>query len=215
VGIAPNDQNVAVSYRNTLGSKNYDLVQGSGYIAASQPSIFRTDDLLDVNQIALDFYDHPSAVKYLNGLKWTNANCSQMSPCTLGTDYSPQITYIKETIDKHIHLAGTVSGSGVLVLEGRTHLAGDFNFHGLVIVKQLNPQEGSRENAPFSITGSATIFGGLLTVSTNGTHVFRMEDTAKIYYSSRGLALAKSLCGSCLPGIVTPSSVRVIGWLDK
>ena len=121
---------VGDSFKTAIGSSRYNLLQGKGYDDSTTPvipSVSTTTDVFDVNQIALNFYNHASAVKYLDGIR---LNC-QGSPCTLGTDASPQITYLRESGKSHIHFDGTITGSGVLITEGRTHLYGDFDFHGL------------------------------------------------------------------------------------
>lgn len=213
-GVAPINNTVRGSFETALGSSRYQLVQGFGYAAGPPvtPSVTTTSQVFDVNQIALNFYNHPNAVKFLNGLA---LKCSSVSPCTLGTDASPQITYIRESLSNHIHLDGYVSGSGVLVTEGQAHIYGNFNFHGLVVGVNLGLTGGTGsaitdDPDPFSIRNNAKIFGGLLIGPTNAHQIFDMRHSAKIYYSSQALTMANNLCGSCLP-----QPPRVFAWLDK
>jgi len=148
----------------------------------------------------------------LNGLVFTSAACTSESPCTLGTDASPQITYIEEGLN-HIHFDGHVTGSGVLVVKGDTHIYGNFTFHGLVINIQADIEGFGfpDDPEPFSLKGNAKIFGGLLIDEpTNGDQRFYMEGNTRIYYSSSALAMANSLCGLCLP-----QPARISAWLDK
>ena len=223
-GVAPINNTVRDSFKTALGSSRYNLVRGSGYIAAPivSPSVITTAKVYDVNQIALNLYNHPSAVKFLDGLKTTSGSCPNPlpqprpspDPCILGTDASPQITYIRENSSDHIHLEGYVTGSGVLVLEGKGHIYGDFNFHGLLVAVNLGVTGGSSNTLddpdPYSMRNNAKLFGALLVGPTGGAQKFDMRNSAKIYYSSQALTMVNNLCGSCLP-----QPARVFAWLDK
>jgi len=208
-GVAPTNDSVRDSFKSTLISSRYNLVQGSGYLAGPPvtPSVFTTTNVFDVNQIAVNFYNHPNAVKYLNGL---NLNCSSSNPCTLGTDSSPQITYIRESANDHIHFNGYVTGSGVLVMEGKTHLYGNFNFHGLLVRVKLGLTGGADnmldDTERVSMRNNAKAFGAFVMVATG----FEMRNSAKIYYSSQALTMVNNRWGSQLP-----QPPRVFAWLDK
>jgi roadblock/LC7 domain-containing protein len=208
-GVALINNTVVDSFKSALGSGQYNLVQGSGYSTDPlTPSVFTTTDVFDVNRIAQNFYVHASTVKYVNGLK---LNC--ISPCTFGTDAAPQITYIREGTD-FIDLQGIITGSGVFVTEGKTHLYGNFNFHGLVISIKLGLTGGTDPGTLpadyFSLRNNAKIFGAVLLGPTNGHQAFQIQDDAKIYYNSDAIATTNSLCGECLP---QPPSV--FAWIDK
>jgi len=211
-GVAPINNTVRDSFKTALGPSRYNLVRGSGYIAAPivSPSVITTAKVYDVNQIALNFYNHPSAVKYLNG---QHISCTSSNPCVFGTDANPQITYIREG-SSHTHLDGYVTGSGVLVSEGTTHIYGNFNFHGLVVAVSLGLTGGSPsppdDPDPLSMKNDAKIFGAVLRGPTNSPQTFDMRNNAKIYYSSQALTMVNNLCGSCLP-----QPARVFAWLDK
>lgn len=216
-GVAPINNTVRDSFKTALGSSRYNLVRGLGYIASPivSPSVITTtsDKVYDVNQIASNFYNHPNAVKFLNGQK---INCSSSSPCVFGTDANPQITYIREGSD-HTHLDGYVTGSGVLVSEGTTHIYGNFDFHGLLVVVNLgltggtsSPPDSPDPSKPFSMTTNAKVFGAVLRGPTNQPQTFDMQGNAKIYYSSQALTMANNLCGYCVP-----QPARIFAWLDK
>jgi len=210
-GLTTINDTVKDSFLSTLGSNRHDQIQGTGYSADPlTPSALTTSNVIDVNQIALEFYNHASAVKELNGL---HINCSSSSPCVYGTDASPQITYIREGAD-HIHLDGSVTGSGVLVTEGKTHLYGNFEFHGLVISVKLGLTAGTDPGVVvanyFSMRNSAKVFGGVMLGPTNGDQGFEMKNNAKIYYSSDAITMANNLCGSCFP-----KQAKVSAWIDK
>jgi len=68
-GVAMIDIGVLTTFLFELGPTGFNLVQGAGYSTDPlTPSVFLTSDVLDVNQIALDFFNHASAVKYLDGV---------------------------------------------------------------------------------------------------------------------------------------------------
>jgi hypothetical protein len=136
-GVATLDSPITDLFKSVLGTSRYSRAQWLGYQvqpSGTTPSIFSTTNEFDVNQIAIKFYNHPSAVKHLSGLR---LNCLSSNPCRLGTDASPQITYICESASGHIHLDGHVYGSGVLVVEGKLPLYGNFDFHGIIISVNL------------------------------------------------------------------------------
>ena len=213
-GVATINATVGDSFKSAMGESRYNLVQGQDYddsITPPTPSVLDNSDVIDVNKIALNFYNHASTVKYLDGLK---LNCKG-SPCTLGTDASPQITYLREAGKNHIHLDGLVTGSGVLITEGRTHLYGDFNFHGLVVNVNIgvtggeaNP--GGADSDPLVLKENAKIFGALLVGPTNEDQDLTMKDNSKIYYNKDALDMAQNLCGSCLP-----QPPKIFSWFSK
>ncbi len=212
-GVASINDSVRDSLKSAMGESLYNLVQGKDYDDSTTPltpSVFTTSDVIDVNQIALNFYNNAGTVKDLDG---EHKTCSSSSPCVYGTDASPQITYIREGSD-HIHLDGYVTGSGVLVTEGTSHLYGNCEFHGLVIaVKEgltAGTDPGVVSDDYFSLRDNAKIFGAVLLGPTNGTQGFQMKDNSKIYYSKDAIDMAQNLCGSCLP-----QPPKVFSWFDK
>lgn len=210
-GVAVINNNSRTDFVLGLGFSNYNLVQGAGYSESPlMPSVSTTTDIFDVNRIAVNFYNHASTVKYLDGLK---INCS--SPCTLGTDASPQITYLREGGNDHIHLDGLVTGSGVLITEGRTHLYGDFEFHGIVVSVNIGTTGGETHSEgedpdPLVLKDNAKIFGTVLIGPTYGDQSITVKDDAKIYYSSDAIKEAEKLCPNCFP-----QPPGVFAWIDK
>ncbi len=211
-GVALTDNGVRNNFISALGSARFNLVQGAGYLTSpfTSPSVFTTTDQIDVNRIALKLFNNASAVKDLDG---EHKTCSSSSPCVYGTDASPQITYIRKGAD-HIHLDGYVTGSGVLVTEGKSHLYGNFEFHGLVIaVKEgltAGTDPGDVSDDYFSLRDNAKIFGAVLLGTMDGALGFEMQDNAKIYFNSDAIKEAEKLCGECFP-----QPPGVFAWIDK
>ena len=120
-----------------------------------------------------------------------------------GTSSTPQITYIKDNATS-TRLRGHVRGYGVLVVEGRTTIGGDFRFKGLVIHKKSDTSHYiSFEDRPW-------VYGGVLFGSTDGNVTFRVEDFSRLFYSSEALAIVDSNWGSLLP-----RPARIYAWVDK
>ncbi len=212
-GVAPINNTVRDSFKSAMGSTRYNLVQGASYLADPlTPSVVTTADVIDVNKIALNFFNNVAAENlHVAGLP--ASDCTSSSPCVFGTDASPQITYIREGAD-FINPNGYATGSGVIVFEGKTQFRKDFEFHGLVIgVKEglTGGTDPGTVNADyFSLSNDSKIFGAVLLGPTNSTLGFEMKDNAKIYYNSVAISMAQSLCGSCFP-----QPPKVFAWFEK
>ncbi len=170
-----------------------------------------TGDFLNINQIANNFFNHAATVKYLNGLATDYTTCSWESPCYLGTSSVPQITYIRDTLSTDVTaLRGHVSGTGVLVLEGRVTIGGNFRFNGLIVHKR------SDSSHYITIEDSALVYGGVLLGSYDENDGdgekarFGVKDNVKLFYSSEALAIVDSNWGSLLP-----RPTRIFAWVDK
>jgi hypothetical protein len=165
---------------------------------AEEPSIVSHNDILGVG-------GEP------NGYVSDSTSCPSSSPCYFGTSASPQISYIKDTLvtDTTI-IGGYVRGYGVLVLEGRTIIGGEeasgdnFRFNGLVLHKRTDSSHY------LEIEDSAWIYGAVMFGTNDGIVKFRIEDYARLYYSSEALDMVESNWGSILP-----QPLRVVAWLDK
>lgn len=205
-GVAAGNQTVADEFRNSLNSAEKPRVQGKDYngtTSPATPSIGVPTTTIDVNELATNFINQITSnscpPKCLHGLEWNSTNCPSSNPCRLGTDSSPQITYIKQGSD-HIHFDGYVYGSGVLVVEGKAHFYGNFEFHGLVIAIAPGGLGGStEEDIKLKLKNNARIFGNLMLGPNSDDLRFDIKDTAAIYYSSQALNLVQNNWGSLLP----------------
>lgn len=97
---------------------------------------------------------------------------------TLGTDDSPQITYFTG----HTRITGSVTGSGILVVNGNLDMSGSFTFHGLVIVY------GSG-NIAVTQTGTSDIYGGVVLAGANTSYT--QKGTSLVQYSSKAIKDAR------------------------
>ena len=212
-GIATISDSITNSLR---GQYNPSVHQVLGL--GAQPSIETSGDLLDVKKMADEFSDQAGVVSSSSGLTTDSVTCPTSlpqprpnpDPCVLGTSSAPQITYIKEpSSTNYSTLRGNVTGNGVLVLEGRFILGGDFKFSGLLIHKRTH---SSHE---ISIEDNAWIYGGILFGSYDESDGqgkkarFGMKDNVRIYYSSQAISMVNNLCGSCL---LLPA--RIIAWRE-
>ena len=191
---------------NTWGFLHTFMGQGSA------PSIGTSTNIIEVDVVADYFINDSNTVKYdQNGLVTSGSSCSSpcqvctsVSPCEFGNSSTPQITYIKDSTTSNTVLDGHVRGHGVLVVEGRTTIKGDFRFNGLVIHKKTDPAHY------ISFEDNAWLYGGVIVGSYNGEATFTVEDYSRIFYSSQALNMVNSNWASLLQG-----PARVFAWQNK
>ena len=153
---------------------------------------------MDVTAIANFYRDQlsPSAgcpPRCLDGLRWRTEDCPSIGSCTLGTDSAPQITYIREGLE-HAHFDGYITGSGVLIIEGKGHLRGNFEFHGLVISLAPGALSGIvEEDLKLQLRVNARIFGSILLGPNQDDLEFDIKDYAAVRYSSQALNMVYSI----------------------
>ena len=222
LGIALGDAKLSSKFVSSLNDSERALVQGEGYDGSTTPatpSIAIPSTTVDVTAIANFYRDQisPSAgcpPWCNNGLRWdANTPCDDSNPCTLGTDSAPQVTYIRLAGKQHAHLSGKISGAGVLILEGKGHIQGDFEFHGIVIsVAPGSLEEGGvdpDEDVKFSLKNNAKIFGSVILGPNQDKLQFDIKDNARIYYSSQALNMVYSNLGGTPLG-----SIELTGWRE-
>lgn len=209
-GVATTNSSINTQFINSLTSTERTKVQGLGYNAATSPvtpSVFTTTNTLDVTTLANNFKSQTGAVQYLTGLSRTSTDCPTpppypMSPtCVFGTDTAPQITYIKaDTGTIKFDTNSTVVGSGVLILEGKANIFGNFEFHGIVISLKAGPRgdESTEDKLKLKLKDNARILGSLLLGPNADELKFDIKDYAAIYYSSQALNLVQTRWGSLL-----------------
>lgn len=221
LAIATTSNTITTALRNEYTTAYDGIVKHDVIGVGSEPSIGTVGDVLDIDQIAVNFYNQPGAVKFEddNGFQTDSATCPNPltlprptpDPCILGTSSTPQVTYIR---DKHpiqpTIIKGNVTGYGVLVVEGRTTIGDSFRFYGLVIHKR------SASSHYISVEDNSWIYGGVLLGSFDegdgkGKKArFRIEDFSRLFYSSEALGMVESKWGSLLP-----KPPRVFAWLDQ
>ena len=212
-GIATISDSITNALKNQYNSSIHQVL-GLG----AQPSIETSGDLLDVKKMADEFSDQAGVVSSSSGLTTDSVTCPTSlpqprpnpDPCVLGTSSAPKITYIREpSSTNYSTLRGNVTGYGVVVLEGRFILGGDFKFSGLLVHKKT---ESSHE---ISIEDNAWVYGGILFGSYDENDGqgkkarFGIKDNVRIYYSSQAISMVNNLCSSCL---LLPA--RIIAWRE-
>jgi hypothetical protein len=218
-GVAALQSSMVTEFINSLSSTEKTRIQGNGYNAATSPatpSVFQTSTTIDVTTLANNFKNQAGAVQYLTGLSRNSTDCPTPPPvpmsssCVFGTDAAPQITYIKQdTGNMRFDTGSTVKGSGVLIIEGKANLFGNFEFHGIVISLAAGPRgvEDTEDKLKLKLKNNARIFGSVL-LGPNGDELkFDIKDTSSIYYSSQALNLVQTLWGSLLP-----QPAKLIAW---
>jgi hypothetical protein len=180
-GIAtPNDPNAIASQ---LGGNQYDNVQGSG----SDPSVRPSNVNLDLAAMAAAWSQ--AADITINGSA-TNPNTSGW-----GSMSTSPITLKVVHVAGDLHLSGTQSGAGVLVIDGDFDLSGTFNWNGIVLClgDVVVTGGGNAKN----IVGALMVQG-----SVSGTSV--VNGNVKLLYSSEMLSKLNSL-----------SRYEVSSWIDQ
>jgi len=220
-GVAPLYDSMVTEFLSSLSSSEKSKVQGLGYNASTSPvtpSVFKSTTSFSVTDLATNFKNQAGAVQYLSGLTRNSTTCPTppsnpiSSSCVFGTDAAPQITYIKaDTGTIKFDSNSTVVGSGVLILEGKANLFGNFEFHGLVISLASGPRgdESTEDKLKLKFKNNARIFGAVLLGPTGDDLKFDIKDTASIYYSSQAISLVNTNWGS-----VPPQSAKLIAWQE-
>ncbi|MBI2211148.1 MAG: hypothetical protein HYU47_11255 [Deltaproteobacteria bacterium] len=210
-GVAPLYDSMVTEFINSLSSSEKSKIQGLGYNASTSPvtpSVFKTSTSFSVTDLATNFKNQPGAAQHLSGMHLTTTNCPTPRPvtpsasCVFGTDAAPQITYIKaDTSTIKFDPDTTVTGSGVLILDGKANIFGNFEFHGIVISLAAGPRgdESTEDKLKLKFKNNARLFGTLLLGPTGDDLKFDIKDNASIYYSSQALNLVQTLWGSLLP----------------
>lgn len=215
-GVATNNVAVTNSILTSLGTDaRKQRVTGAGYVAGPPvtPSVQTTTRTDDVNTMAQNFINQVTALTCppkctTAGYNTSLGSCPAASPCTLGTDLAPQITYI--TGASTVSLGGYVNGSGVLVVNANELvLLDNFNFHGLVFhiqSTQISPQ------LEFTIKGNAQVYGGLLLGPNASELEIEVDNTAAINYSSQAINMVNTYWGLCC--LSQPAPAKLIAWQE-
>jgi hypothetical protein len=114
-----------------------------------------------------------------------------------GTTLLPQITHFTSSIT----LNGTVSGAGILIVDGGLTVTGNMDFVGLIIVR------GATEIDLTDVSGNASILGALWTTDLQ----VRVSGSASVTYSSQALDLANAL-GAATGANLIPQSIQTVAW---
>lgn len=221
-GVAPLYDSMVSGFLNSLSSTEKTQVQGKGYNASTSPvtpSVFKSPTSFSVSEMVNNFKSQPGVVQYLSGLSRNSTDCPTPPPvpmssnCVFGSDAVPQITYIKaDTGTIKFDTNSTVVGSGVLILEGKANVFGNFEFHGLVISLASGPRgdETDESNLKLKFKNSARVFGAVLLGPTGDELKFDIKDNATLYYSSQALNIVQTHWGSCC----LPQPAKLIAWSE-
>lgn len=222
-GVASNSDSMVTEFTNSLTNTEKTKVQGMGYksptpAATATPSVFATNTSFSVSELITNLKNQPAAVQYLSGLSRNASECPTPRPnpppaaCVFGTDAAPQITYIKEDSGAvRFDTGSTVTGSGVLIIEGKANLFGNFEFHGLVISLAPGPRgvESTDDQIKLKLKDNARIFGSVVLGPNDDQLKFDVKDNASMYYSSQALNLVQNNWGFLLP-----RPARLLAWAE-
>lgn len=157
------------SHRNTILSN----IGGSASIigAGSSPSVQVVSDPTNWIAYAQAIVSNPDIIINTSGdlKKYSN----------LGTQSSPKVTFINGNISMN-----SISGCGVLVVNGNLEINGNFNYVGLIIAYQ---------NAKIvtKLNGNGKVWGGIV-IASNDVDLNISNGNFKCLYSSNALNLVSS-----------------------
>lgn len=112
---------------------------------------------------------------------------------TFGSVAVPRVTHFTGDVT----INGTVSGAGILIVDGGLTVSGNMNFTGLVIVT------GTTQFT--NVQGNSTILGGVWTTSLT----LNVSGSASVSYSSQALDLVNNLAAQ---QNLVPKHVSVVAW---
>ncbi|MFQ5881717.1 MAG: PilX N-terminal domain-containing pilus assembly protein [Candidatus Methylomirabilales bacterium] len=117
---------------------------------------------------------------------------------TWGTPSNPAITVISGPANETVHLSGTVTGAGILIVSARVEITGSFIFQGLVIIAD-DTAKGKKgkykiELKSTGVYGEGTIYGGLILASELTNEIeykFKLKGNSRVRYSREAIDRAR------------------------
>jgi hypothetical protein len=125
------------------------------------------------------------------------------SSCTYGSAEAPQITYFNNSDGTLVRGNGSISGAGILIVEGGLTVQGTLDWKGLILVRGPTAIDYDAET---QVTGEAILYGSLWTTDLN----LNVGGTAVVQYSTQALALANQSGG----GGALPAPIRIVSLAD-
>lgn len=181
----------------SLSSSQYGQVTGQG----SSPSVITTTSTLNVQTVADNIVSQG-----VEGVNMQTLSAGNYTSGEWGTSTVPKITRI--TGVGTTTLAGSLTGYGVVIVEGNVKIQGDFSFKGLLITQGKIDVKGNND------PGTATLWGALLVKDGGAPETtdanFTVGGSGKVYYSSQTLSVVTSNWGSTLP-----KAAKLIGWHES
>jgi hypothetical protein len=200
-GIATRNQTNTDEALSELSGSQLDNVTGLGYqlgppevasvmTAPSGPSVDQINTIID-------------SLLALPGV-YTSADTSVQGNAILGTVDAPQIShYTGDSLT--VRAGGTISGAGILIVDGNLGVLGTLDFAGLVIVRGQTTIGQTQEDGTI-VAGTASIYGSLWTNNIDMV----VAGSAVVQYSTQGLSLADQ-AGQ---GGLLPAPLNVLGLID-
>ncbi|MFQ5799066.1 MAG: hypothetical protein ACE5H0_10315 [Bacteroidota bacterium] len=151
-------------------------------IVGTPTSIRSSSNLPDVSQ----FVDY-----YMANADYTYGAGAKINGVTWGSVSDPKIIFVNGGTGGFVSITGNVTGWGVLIIKGKVKIAGNFLFHGLVVVYQDAPVQTSLVTG----RGTADILGTVLFAGAPSSF-FELKGTPKFAYSSKALEIAAKVAAS-------------------
>lgn len=191
-GIATRNEANAIQVVGSLGGSQLDNVQGLGHQLGPPevPSVLPvpggpSDSAIDA------FID--GLIALFGTVTYSGTTIS--GNIVIGTVSSPGVSHFVGS-NLEVRPSGTVSGAGVMVVDGDLTITGTFDYAGLVIVRGITRIEAGDGATP--VGGTAWIYGSLWTRGFE-----HWSSSALLLYSGQALALAAAAGGNaaCTPAV--------------
>ena len=174
-GIKTSNASVASLIGTTLGTSRLARVRGL------QPSgDISSGDVVSGNFQAAIQAIFDEARLYSSRTNLTNSN---LSSGTYGSAASPAVV-VREG---DLNVSGTVTGYGILVVNGNLTIAGNFRWEGVVIAKRES------SNLSVSYGGNADIYGSLVLLQGSSAFTMPVNGRIKVRYVSSDAGLKSSV----------------------
>jgi hypothetical protein len=121
--------------------------------------------------------------EYINAANITYNDGATISNATWGTKTDPWIIYCKGDV----HISGTVTGWGILVVNGNLRVSGSIDFHGLAIAYKETIIDVLETGGGGKISN---IIGGMLVAGPAGSS-FEMRGSQNTVYSKKALEIVR------------------------
>jgi len=173
-----------------------DAIVGEGSVG--NVGKFDPSDANSIAAFALSCADHTRPENFFDATNYPSGNA------TMGTLDTPQITYIKNETSKPIILNGTITGCGILVIQGKVVFRGTLTYAGIIFA--ITDDNSPATQTSVVLDGTPLIFGSIFAASTklpgpNAPAILDFRGTADLFYSNEALGLAM---------MILPTDVRVL-----
>ncbi len=196
VGISTHDDASVMDIIAELGNSPDRVVGADGVGGMESPSVYnvtspnptgRIDPLTtdDIGQMAQQYADLADYV--YNAHNWFDVDGDSVQG-NFGTVSRPRVVVLRNSDSRTLHMAGTLTGVGLLVVDCDVKFGGTFNYAGLMVITH-----DGNATVDVDLAGTPLILGSIIAANPSNVehNVLDLRGTADVFYSRQGLALAQ------------------------